>query len=213
MTYDHNFSFPFSLYFPYVQPILHTIRNPPPKRVQENSSTRESDRRSKGTGCAEHGFWENWLTVRFSDSFQFILLFDSVGVRRSFRSIDQLISQTLSNGFDVAERSLTCTSTEEPNGLVDAAKWRHVHSLATDSSGATDASRVFPWTRIDDGVDQNLQWILSRQQVDDLKRMFDNFSGQQFLAVVSTMHHHRVRQSLHNRALSLSESPGSEPSG
>lgn len=47
--------------------------------------------------------------------------------------------------------------------LVDASQGRDVDGLTTDSSGATDTGRVFAGSRVDDGVDQHLQWVLGKQ--------------------------------------------------
>jgi hypothetical protein len=48
--------------------------------------------------------------------------------------------------------------------LVDASQGRDVDGLTTDSSGATDTGRVFAGSRVDDGVDQHLQWVLGKQK-------------------------------------------------
>lgn len=44
--------------------------------------------------------------------------------------------------------------------LVDSSEWGDVDSLSADSSGTTDTGRVFTWSRVDNGVDQNLHWVL-----------------------------------------------------
>ncbi len=49
---------------------------------------------------------------------------------------------------------------------------------------------------------------LSGEQVDDLKGVFDNADGQQFLAVVASVHHHGVSDTLHDGTLSLTETLG-----
>lgn len=49
---------------------------------------------------------------------------------------------------------------------------------------------------------------LSSQQVDDLKGMLDNAHSHQFLAVVATVHHHGVGQTLHDGTLGLAEAFG-----
>lgn len=49
---------------------------------------------------------------------------------------------------------------------------------------------------------------LASEQVDDLKGMFHDADGQQFLAVVASVHHHGVSDALHNGTLSLTETLG-----
>lgn len=49
---------------------------------------------------------------------------------------------------------------------------------------------------------------LASEQVDDLKGVFHDADGQQFLAVVASVHHHGVSDALHNGTLSLTETLG-----
>lgn len=49
---------------------------------------------------------------------------------------------------------------------------------------------------------------LSRQQVDDLKSVFNYADSHQLFAVVAAVHHHGVGQTLHNGALGLAETLG-----
>ena len=149
---------------------------------------------------------EKGLTVRFSDSFQFIFLFDGIRVGRSFRSIDQLISQTLSDGLDVPEGSFTSSSAQQPDGLVDTSKWRDIHSLSSDCTSSTDPGGIFSWTSVDNCIDQHLERIFSRQKMDDFKSMSNDTNSEKFLPIVPSMHHHRVSQSFYNRTLCFPES-------
>lgn len=52
--------------------------------------------------------------------------------------VDKLISQTLSNCFDVTECSFASASAQQPDGLVDTSQRRNVDGLTTDGTGATD---------------------------------------------------------------------------
>jgi len=49
---------------------------------------------------------------------------------------------------------------------------------------------------------------LSGHQVDDLEAVLDNANSEQLFAVVSSMHHQGVDQTLHNWTLSLAETLG-----
>ena len=62
------------------------------------------------------------LSVGFSHTLKFILLLDSIAVGASFGSVDELISQTLGNRFDVTERGLTSTGAQKPDSLIDASE-------------------------------------------------------------------------------------------
>ena len=120
-------------------------------------------------------------------------------------SIDQFVSQALSNSLDVAECSLSCTSAQQPNCLIDTAERRHIDGLTTNSTSTTNTSGVFTGSRVDDGIDQNLEWVVSRQQMDDLESMLQDANSHQLLSVVTTMHHEGVCDTLNNGALSLTE--------
>lgn len=127
--------------------------------------------------------------------------------------VDQLISQALGDGLDVAERGLTGTRAQQPDGLVDAAQGRHIDGLATDGAGAANAGRVFAGARVLDGVHQDLDRVLTRQQVDDLEAVLDDAHGHELLAVVAAVHHHGVDQALDDRALGLAETLGGIAAG
>uniref|UniRef100_A0A1B0DAM0 Uncharacterized protein n=1 Tax=Phlebotomus papatasi TaxID=29031 RepID=A0A1B0DAM0_PHLPP len=68
----------------------------------------------------------------------------------------KLVSQTFSNGFDVPESSLTCSSAEQPDSLIYTTQWRDIHSLTTHSSGTSNSGGIFTWPTVDDGRDENL---------------------------------------------------------
>ena len=46
-----------------------------------------------------------------------------------------------------------------------------------------------------------LQRVLAGKEMNDFERVFDDTNGHQFLAIVATVHHERIRQALHDRAL------------
>ncbi|QBM90592.1 hypothetical protein METSCH_F01760 [Metschnikowia aff. pulcherrima] len=146
------------------------------------------------------------LTVRLGNSLQLVLLLDGVRSRRALGGVDQLLGQALGNGLDVSERSLSGTDGQQGNGGVDSSQWRDIDSLSSDSTGRTDSGGVLSGTRVDNSIDNNLQWVLLGEHVDDLQGVLDDSDGLQLLTVVLTVHHQRVSQSLNDRALSLSES-------
>ncbi|KAH3666208.1 hypothetical protein OGAPHI_004397 [Ogataea philodendri] len=142
-----------------------------------------------------------------------VLLLDSVGGGRTLSSIDQLFSKTFGNGLDVSESSLSSTNSEQSNSLVDSSEWRHIDGLSSNGTGRSNSCGVFSWTGVDNSVNNNLEWVLVGQDVDDLHGVLDDSNSLELLTVVSTVHHQGVGQSLDNRTLSLSESLGSVSSG
>merc|ERR1719228_3044016 len=144
---------------------------------------------------------------------QFILLLDGVAVGASLGCVNELITETLSDRLDIPEGSLTSSSAKKPDGLVDPPQRRNIHSLTTDSSSTTDSSGIFPWARIDDGIHNDLEGILSSEQVDYFEAVLHNPDRHQLLSVVSSVHHQRVDKALHNGALRFAEPFGCISSG
>lgn len=126
------------------------------------------------------------LSVRDGNTLQFVSLLESIRVWRFFGGIDELIGQALSDRFNVSESRLTSTlrwethfllfnyyhinisifisiftCTQKPDSLIDTSQWWHINSLTTYGTSTTDSCRVFSWTAVFNGIDQDFQWILS----------------------------------------------------
>ena len=106
------------------------------------------------------------LPVTLRHTLQLILLLDSVRVRASLRSVNQLFSQALSNALDVAEGRLAGTDGQQGDGLVDAAQGGDIDGLTADGSGGTDTRAVFAGAAVDDRVDGDLDGVLVGHDVD-----------------------------------------------
>ena len=57
------------------------------------------------------------LSVGLGHSLQLVLLLDGVAVGGALGGIDQLVSETLGNGLDVAESGLAGSGAQQPDGL------------------------------------------------------------------------------------------------
>ena len=57
------------------------------------------------------------LSVRFGDTFKFVLLLDGVAVRAALGGVNELISQALGDGLDVTERGLAGSGAQQPDCL------------------------------------------------------------------------------------------------
>jgi len=147
----------------------------------------------------------NCLSVRLGDTLQLVLLLDGVRVGATLGGVDELFSQALSNGLDIAESGFTGTNRQESDGLVDTSQWGDIDGLTTDSSGGTDSGGVFARTAVEDGIDSDLDGVLVGDEVDDLERVLDNSHGLQLLSVVASVHHEGVGESLDDWALGLAE--------
>merc|ERR1712022_101467 len=61
------------------------------------------------------------LPVGLSHALNLVLLLDCIAVGGALGSVDELLSEALSDGLDVAEGCFACTGGEEPDSHVDAA--------------------------------------------------------------------------------------------
>jgi len=148
-----------------------------------------------------------FLPIGFGDTFQLVLFLDSVRVRRTLGGIDKLIGETLSNGLDVPEGGFAGADGKEGNSLVDTTKRRDIDSLSSNSSLRTDTSAIFTGAGVNNGVNEDLDGVLVGQKVDDFESVGDDADGEELLAVVAALHHHRVNQTFDNGHLGLLEPP------
>ena len=65
-------------------------------------------------------------------------------VGRTLGGIDELVSQAFRNGFDVAESRLTCTSSEEIDGLVNTTQRGNINGLSPHNTSRTNTGGIFP---------------------------------------------------------------------
>lgn len=106
------------------------------------------------------------LSVGLGDTLQLILLLDGVRVAAALGGVDQLLSEALGDGLDVAERGLAGTGGQESDSLVDTAERGHIDGLATDGTGGTDSGGILTGTAVDDSIDGDLDGVLIGHEVD-----------------------------------------------
>jgi len=155
----------------------------------------------------------HFLAVRLGNTLELVLLADGVAVAGSLGSVDDLVSQALSDALHVTEGSLTGTSGDEGDAQVDATQGRHIDSLATHGTGISDTGGVFTGTSVDNSIDDGLDGVGISEQVDDLHGLLHDADGEELLAVVAAAHHEAVGHALNDGALGLAETLGSETAG
>ncbi len=116
------------------------------------------------------------LTVGFSNTFDFVFLLDGKAVGRTLGSVDQFVSQALRDALDATEGRFTSTSGEQVDSGVNTTQRRNVDGLSADGTSRTDTGRVFTRTRVDDGLNQDLEGVLTSQKVDDFEGVFNNLN-------------------------------------
>mmetsp|Transcript_26974 Transcript_26974/g.41362 ORF Transcript_26974/g.41362 Transcript_26974/m.41362 type:complete len:251 (+) Transcript_26974:455-1207(+) len=147
-----------------------------------------------------------FLTIRFRDTFDFILFLDCIRVGTSSCSINQFFRQTFSSRLEVTKGRFSRTGRQEIERIIDAAKGTHVHGLATHHTGASHARGIFARSGIDNGVHHHLNGVLVRQEMNDFERVLHDAAGHHFLSRVAALAHQATGQSFHNGAGGLAKS-------
>jgi hypothetical protein len=70
----------------------------------------------------------------------------SIPVGGTLGSIDQLVSQALSDSLNIPEGRLSGTSGEQVDGLVNPSQGGNIHSLPSDNSSRSDTCGIFTGT-------------------------------------------------------------------
>lgn len=59
--------------------------------------------------------------------------------------------------------------------LVDTSEGRDIDGLSSDSTSTSDAGRIFTGTRVDDGLKEDLDGVLTGGEMDDLERVLQKY--------------------------------------
>ncbi len=95
---------------------------------------------------------------------------------------------------------------DQVDGLVDSTEGSNIDGLSADNTAGTDTGGVFTSAAKSKRVDQDLEWVETSQQVDELHSLLDDLHGQLLLAVVPTARDHdHVNETLNNGALNFLE--------
>lgn len=147
-----------------------------------------------------------WSSVALSILLNFFLLLESItALHVTFLTVDDLISETFSNGFIVLESSLPSSTCQKIDSLIDSSNGGNIHSLFSHSTSTTDSSGIFSRASNLDGRYENLNGVSASQQVNDFESMSNNSDSFDFLACISAMELHGSNQSLNNRTQSFSK--------
>mmetsp|Transcript_2020 Transcript_2020/g.6325 ORF Transcript_2020/g.6325 Transcript_2020/m.6325 type:complete len:205 (-) Transcript_2020:32-646(-) len=145
------------------------------------------------------------LAVGLGDALGLVLLLDGVRVGRALGGVHKLVGEALRHRLEVAERRLARALRHQVDRLVHAAHRRHVDGLAADNTTRADAGRVLAGATLGDGIDEHLDRVELRHQVDDLERVLHDAARLQLATVARHLEHQAVGQALDDRALGLAE--------
>lgn len=146
------------------------------------------------------------LTIGFGDTLNLVLLLDGVRVGRTTGGVDEFLGEAFCHCLQVAEGGLSCAGGQQVEGVVDPTEGGHIDGLTTNDTGTSDAGGVLTWTGVDDGIDDHLDGVLVRQEVDDFEGVLNDSAGHQLLSGVAALAHQTTRQALDDGARGLAES-------
>jgi len=172
----------------------YSIRNSGTPEIPASKQAKQT--RGHSTSC---------LTIGLGNTLNLILLLNRVRVGGSTSGINNLLSQNLGHGLEVAEASLACTSSNKVQGVVHTAERRHIDGLTTHDSSSTNTGAILPGSRVDDGIDQDLDGVLIGGKVDNLEAVHDNADGHELLSIVAALAHEAADEALHDGARRLAE--------
>jgi len=119
---------------------------------------------------------------------------------------DDLIGEGLRHGLVASEGGLSGSLDDEVDSLVDSSEWGDINSLSSDGTTGTNSSGVLSGTTLNDGLEKDLEWVKSGEEVDDLKSLSEDSHGHLFLTVLSVLtNHDLIDESLGNWAGDLLE--------
>lgn len=120
----------------------------------------------------------------------FLLLQRETRLDVTLLSVDDLVSQTLSNCLVGLYRTLPGTGTDQVNGLVHSPQGRHVHGLLPHHTASSNSGRVLARASLQNCTHKHLQRVSACEQVDNFEGMSDDTDGLDFLTSVASMELH-----------------------
>ena len=145
-------------------------------------------------------------SVTLGDLLDFFLLLKSIWrLLIALLSVDDLISQTFSNGLVVSHWVLSGSVGQQVNGQVDSSHWWHVHGLLSGNTSCTNLGWVFSWTSKLDGLNEDFKWVSASQKVNDFESVSDDSDGLDFFTSVSAVELEWSDESFDDGGKSLSE--------
>jgi len=120
--------------------------------------------------------------------------------------VDELISESLRHALEVAEGGVAGALADQVDGLVHSAERRNVDGLSANGTARTDTGGVLTTAALLDGVDDDLDWVLASQEMDQFKCLLNDSDGHLLFTVLSgAADHDHVCEALDDWALDFLE--------
>lgn len=147
-------------------------------------------------------------SVTLGNSLDFVLLLDGegVGLTDTLGGGDDLISESLSHALVASEARFSGSLAHQVDGLVHSSHWGHVHGLSSDGTAGTDSGGILSGSSLHDGFEEDFQWVLSGEEVDDLQGLSEDPDSLLLFTILSMIsYHEHIYESLGDGALNLLE--------
>jgi len=147
-------------------------------------------------------------SVTLGNSLDLILLLNGirVGLTDTLGGSNNLVRQALGHGFVWSESGFSGTLAHKVDSLVDSSHWGNINSLSSNGTTGSNSSGVFSGSSLDNSFEQNLEWVLSGGEVNDLKSSSEDSHSLLFFTILSMMSDHElIGESLSDWALNLLE--------
>ena len=119
---------------------------------------------------------------------------------------DDLVGQGLRHGLVASEGRFSGSLADQIDSLVDSSQGGNIDSLSSNSTTGTNSCGVLSGTALNDGLEEDLKWVLSGKEVDDLESLSEDSHGHLLLTVLSMVSNHElIDESLGDWALDLLE--------
>lgn len=99
-----------------------------------------------------------------------------IPVRWTLGGINEFISQTFCNSFDISKSSLASTSGKEIDGLINTPQGGNIHSLTPDHTSWSNTSCIFPWStdwNKNNSERQNYDRLISNTHSDKMQKYWN----------------------------------------
>lgn len=100
--------------------------------------------------------------------------------------LDDLVSEAFRHGLETTEGRLLGVLDDVVKGLVYSSEWGNINGLSSDNTTGSDTGGVFTWATVSNSLNENLDWVKSGEEVDQLHGLFHSSDSQLLLTVVAS---------------------------
>jgi hypothetical protein len=162
----------------------------------------------KSSKLSQQTDWRFSSSVTLGNSLNLVLLLDGVGVSLTdtLGGVDDFVGEGLWHGLVGSEARLSGSLAHEVDSLVDSSEWGDINSLSSDGTTGTDSGRVLSASTLNNSLEEDSEWVLTSEKVNDFKSLLKDSDSLLLLTVLSShTDHDHINESLSDWAWDLSE--------